>query len=128
MGWLFSKKELSGRKEFREEFVTVMDKLRSADELIQVAVGHALNLMNTAFMQRFGAIKTFRALPQEEKNAYIRSLAKAEEGLISKDPHAALGIGLFKMWIGALTADDEELIRQFSEELALISRKGDLSA
>lgn len=127
MGWIFSKKELSSRQQFRDEFVTVTAKLWSADELTQVAVGHGLNLMTTAFMQRFGDIKTFSALPQEEKNVYIKSLTKAEEGLIAKDPYAALGIGLFKMWIGALTADDEELIRHFSKDLALISKKGDLS-
>lgn len=126
MGWLFSKKEPPGRKEFREEFETVMAKLRRADQLTLMAVGHAINLMTSAFVQRFGDIKTFRALPKQEQHAYIQSLTKAEDGLIAKDPHSALGFGLFKMWIGALSADDEELIAYFSKELSFVSKKGDL--
>lgn len=126
MGWLFSKKEPPGRKEFREEFETIIAKLRRTDELTQTAVGLAINLMTSAFVQRFSDIKTFRALSKQEQHAYIQSLTKAEEGLIAKDAHSALGFGVFKMWIAALSADDEELIAHFSEELTFLSKKGDL--
>jgi hypothetical protein len=124
--WPFSRKEPPGRKAFREEFDTVTAKLRTADEVSQVAVGHSINMANSFFIQPFTAIESFRKLPKAEKLAYIQSLTSMEEKLTAKDPHAAVGFGLFKMWVGALAEDDEELIARFSKELAFLSRKGDL--
>lgn len=119
--WPFSKKEPPGRKAFREEFDTVTAKLRRADELSQVAVGHSVNMANSFFIQRFSTIESFRKLPKAEKLAYIQSLTAMEEKLTGKDPHAAVGFGIFKMWVGALSEDDEELIARFSKELAFAS-------
>jgi len=124
--WPFGKKELQGRKAFREEFDTVTAKLRRADEASQVAAGHSINMANSFFIQRFTAIESFRKLPKAEKLAYIHSLTSMEEKVTTKDPHAAVGFGLFKMWVGALSEDDEELISRFSKELAFFSKKGDL--
>jgi hypothetical protein len=44
------------------------------------------------------------------------------------DVAASLGFGLFKMWVGTLASNDSELERQFSDELAYFSKKGDLPA
>ncbi len=124
--WPFSRKEPLGRKAFREEFDTVTAKLRRADEASQVAVGHTINMANSFFIQRFTAIESFRKLPKAEKIAYIESLTSMEEKLTTKDPHAAVGFGLFKMWVGALSEGDDELVSKFSKELAFFSKKGDL--
>jgi hypothetical protein len=127
MGWFFSKKaEPPGRKEFRAEFESVTSRLRNADEATQVAVGHCINLAHSFFAQRFGDTKSFRALSADQKHSYIESLTAMEEKMLQKDPHAGLGFGLFKMWIGAVTANDEELVKEFSDTLAFFSRKGNL--
>lgn len=126
MGWFFKKSEPPGRKEFRAEFETVTGRLRAADEATQMAVGHSINMAHSFFAQKFGDVKSFRALPSGEKHSYIQSLTAMEETMMQKDPHAGLGFGLFKMWVGALTANDEELAKEFSNTLAFFSKKGDL--
>ena len=123
---IFSNKERADRKALRLEFETTTRTLCSADEVTQVAVGHCINLANTAFMARFSSIERFKSMEMNEKLDYIKSLSRAEGGLGKRDAEAALGFGLFKMWIGAITADDDQLSAQFSKELAFFSRKGDL--
>ncbi|MDO9372176.1 MAG: hypothetical protein Q7U07_06255 [Gammaproteobacteria bacterium] len=123
---IFRNKERSDRKALRLEFETVTKALHRADELTQVAVGHSINLANTAFVARFSTVERFKAMPATEKIEYIKSLSHAEEAIGQRDSHAALGFGLFKMWIGAVTANDEELATHFLEELSFFSRKGDL--
>ena len=135
-------KERADRKALRLEFETTTQTLHSADEVTQVAVGHCINLANTAFMARFSSIERFKSMAINEKLDYIKSLSRAEGGLGQRaegglgqraegglgqrDAEAALGFGLFKMWIGAITANDDQLVAQFSKELAFFSRKGDL--
>lgn len=125
MGW-FSKPEPPGRREFRAEFETVTARLRKTDELTQMVVGHSINMAHSFFAQRFGDVKSFRALSADEKHSYIQSLTAMEEKMMQEDPHAGLGFGLFKMWVGALTANDEELAKEFTDTLAFFSKKGDL--
>ena len=45
------KQESPERKEFREEFETTTAKLHGADETVQMAVGHALNMAFRLFRQ-----------------------------------------------------------------------------
>ena len=126
MGWFSKKIEPPGRKEFRAEFESVTARLRKSDEVTQMAVGHSINMAHSFFAQRFGNTSAFRALSTDEKHSYIESLTAMEEKMMQKDPHAGLGFGLFKMWIGAVTANDEELVKEFSGVLASFSKKGDL--
>lgn len=128
MGWFSKKAAPPGRKEFRAEFESVTARLREADDVTQMAVGHGINMAHSFFAQRFGDVKSFRALPTDEKHSYIQSLTAMEEKMIQKDPPAGLGFGLFKMWVGALTANDEELVKEFSNTLAFFSKKGNLGA
>jgi len=123
---VFRNKERPDRKALRLEFETVTKALRIADKLTQVAVGHSINLANTAFVARFSTVEGFKAISATEKIEYIKGLSRAEEGISQCDSEAALGFGLFKMWIGAITANDDELVTQFFEELSFFSRKGDL--
>ena len=123
---VFGNKERPDRKALRLEFETVTKALHSADELTQIAVGHSINLANTAFVARFSTVEGFKAIPAIERIEYIKGLSRAEEAIGHGDSQAALGFGLFKMWIGAVTASDEELATQFSKELSFFSRKGDL--
>ena len=125
MGW-FKKKEPPGRKEAREEFRTVTARLKGADELRQVAVGHSINLAHKAFSVRFGSVASFKTLKTEDQLSYLKSLTDVEGKLLAADPQAALGFGLFKMWLGMLIANDDELATEFGETLAYLSKKGDL--
>lgn len=128
MGWFLKKSEPAGRKDFRAEFEAVTARLRGANEVTQMAVGHSINMAHSFFAQRFGDVKSFRALPSSEKYSYIQSLTAMEEKMMEKDPGAGLGFGLFKMWVGAVTANDEELVKEFSNTLAFFSKKGDIGA
>lgn len=123
---LFRKRENSQREGLRQDFERATTKLRRADPFVQAAVGHSINMANSIFMQRFGNVDQFRALPKDEKIQYIMALSRAEEGFAKDQPHAAVGFALFKMWIGALTAEDEELVQQFSKALAVLSAQGDV--
>ena len=125
-GW-FKKHDNRDREGLRNDFLRTTTKLKSADSAIQMAVGHSINMANSMFMTRFGGIERFRALSASEKCKYIEALTKAEEDAAKKDPAMSIGFALFKMWIGALTAEDEELLQEFSQRLAELSQKGDFS-
>ena len=123
---LFKKQEPSARKGLRLEFERVTAMLRSSDNLSQMAVGHSINMANSIFAKRFQSVDSFRLLPRTQKMEFIHSLSAVEENAARKDVHFALGVALFKMWIGAVVADDVELTCQMFEELRFFSRKGDL--
>lgn len=122
----FKKKEPPGRKELREEFEKFTSALRRADDITQIAVGHSINMANSMFIKRFGSIDAFCQQPKGEKIKYIQSLTAFEEKTSQQDTSVALGFGLFKMWVGVLSEQDQELMSQFSKELGYFSRKGDL--
>ena len=122
------KKEDPGRQAAREEFESTCRQLRGADEVVQVAVGHAINLANSLFVKTFGSMDGFKRLPAEQKFDYMRKLTTAEDMFREEknDMASSLGFGLFKMWVGMVTAQDGELIDAFAREIAYFSRKGDL--
>jgi hypothetical protein len=68
-------------------------------------------------------VDAFRALSKEEQFDYMRALSQMEAKL---PPDGMIGFALFKMWVGAVAAGDEGLIREFSRGLEPLSRKGDL--
>lgn len=120
------KKEPRGRRELREEFEKFTSALHRADDVTQMAVGHSINMANSMFIKRFGSINAFCQQPASERIKYIQSLTAFEEKMSQQDPSVALGFGLFKMWVGVLSEQDQELMSQFSKELGYFSRKGDL--
>ena len=123
------KKETSERRAFREEFETTVSQLRTAPEVVQLAVGHSVNTAHSFFAQSFGSAESFMSRPAEERNAYVQKLTTMEVTLREDrgDDAASLGFGLFKMWVGTLLANDGELKSKFATELAYFSKKGDLS-
>jgi hypothetical protein len=124
------KKENPDRKAFRDEFETMTARLRSADEVVQIAVGHSINLAFSLFRQTHATPQAFKRLATSEQFAYIGKLTDMENRLRDEkgDMAASLGFGLFKMWVGTLASNDNELERQFSDELAYFSKKGNLPA
>ncbi len=124
----FSKKSNSDRIDLQQRFERCSAELRANDEQTQLAVGHSINLANSMFIQRFGSVDAFRRLRFTEKRKYAEQLNAAQsEMLKAQQREEALGFMLFKSWILTLAADDVELERQFSTELAFFSKKGDLS-
>jgi predicted choloylglycine hydrolase len=123
-----NKKEDPNRKALREEFETATTALRSADHIVQVAVGHSINMASSIFHQRFSSPSEFQQIPKSERFAYLNKLTDMENKLRDEnnDPYGALGFGLFKMWVGAVTELDTDLMQQFSNELAYFSKKGNL--
>ena len=120
---LFGKRKDPYREQVRAQFDSITGQLRTADEMSQMAVGHAIDMANTFFLQRFGSIAAFSALSKPNKIEYIHSLSSLEEKLAASDPHSSLGTTLFKMFVGALVENDAKLVEHFSEELAFFSRK-----
>lgn len=124
------KKEDPDRRALREEFETVTKALRQAEEAVQITVGHAINMAHSLFHQSYGTPFEFQMLHKAKQIEYITKLTKMEVSLRNDhgDPHASLGFALFKMWVGAVSEKDAELMNQISTELAYFSRKGDLGA
>ena len=75
------KKEDPNRKAFREEFETVTQALRQADDLTQIAVGHAINMANSLFLQAYNTPSDFQKLPKAQQIEYINKLSNMEVGL-----------------------------------------------
>ncbi len=126
MSGLFNKEENPERKAFREEFMQYTKALRNSDEVAQIAVGHSINIAHSIFIQTYSTTDEFMRLPKQHKMNFIQKLTEMENKLSESDSHAALGFGLFKMWVGVLTENDEELIENFSTELEYFSKKGEL--
>ena len=57
----------------------------------------------------------------------MQSLTALERELNTKQVGSGLGVGLFKMWLGAVVAQDEALVQSFSEELARLSAEAESS-
>ncbi len=85
-------------------------------------------MANSIFHQSYNSPSEFQALSKPQQIEYINKLTNMEVGLREEknDPHSSIGFGLFKMWVGAVSENDTELMNQFSSELAHFSRKGDL--
>lgn len=124
------KKENPDRAAFRDEFETMTTRLRAADDGVQIAVGHSINMAFSLFRQTHATPQAFKRLPTTEQFAYIGKLTDMENRLRDEkgDVAASLGFGLFKMWVGTLASNDNELERQFSDELAYFSKRGNLPA
>ena len=122
----FKKKQPLGREELREEFERFTSTLRHADDVTQIAVGYSINMANSLFIKRFGSVDAFCQQSGSERVNYIKSLTTFEEKMSQQDPAVALGFGLFKMWIGVLSEQDQELMSQFSKDLGYFSCKGEL--
>jgi hypothetical protein len=123
------KKENPDRSAFRQEFATMTIRLRAADETVQIAVGHSINSAFSLFRQTHENPQAFKALPTTQQFAYINKLTDMENRLRDEkgDVAASLGFGLFKMWVGTLASNDQELESQFSRELAYFSHKDNLA-
>lgn len=121
----FGRKEDPQRRAFREEFESTVARLRSAEDVVQITVGHAINMAHSFFQQTHATPASFQSIPKAEQYAYIEKLTTMENKMRDEmhDEPMSLGFGLFKMWVGTLTAGDSELEQKFSAELAYFSRK-----
>ena len=119
--------EDENRRALREEFETVTSALRNSDDMIQTIVGASINIASTFFHNSYPNDKDFQKLPNSERISYINKLTDTEIAYRDEmgDPHLALGFALFKMWVGAVSACDTELMKQFNDELEYFSKKGE---
>ena len=127
MGWLSRLRESAQRKALREEFEATAKLLAQADESQQAAVGRSINLATSVLASRYPTLAEFEAAPREEKVKCLQSLTSLERELNTKQVGSGLGVGLFKMWLGAVVAQDEALVQRFSEELTRLSAKAEPS-
>jgi|TARA_R100000501_G_scaffold17056_1_gene31397 hypothetical protein len=122
------KKEDPDRKVVREQFESVVKALRQADAASRVAVGHTINMMNSMFHQTYGGVDGFLRTPKSQRNEYMQKLSNMEVVFQEEkqDPLSSLGVALFKMWVGSVSEQDNELIGKFSRELEILSKEGDI--
>lgn len=113
------------RTQLRDQFMQITAQLKTADPLAQAAVGHGINMVHSFFVRRFGDVSAFQRHSKTENLRFIDQLSELERKLGASDPHTALGVILFKMWIGAVSEKDQDLIDEFSAELAALSRRGE---
>lgn len=98
----------------------------SAPRLVRVAVGYAVNIANSAFIQRFGSAQSFQGAAYRDQSEYIKSLTATVEKLMQSDPHSAVGFRLFTMWVVSLMENDKWLHEKTSAVMAALSREGDI--
>ena len=127
MGWFSRLRESAQRKALREEFQATAKLLAQADESKQASVGSSINLATSVLAARYPTLGEFEAAPREEKLKCLQNLTALEQQLNTKQVGLGLGVGLFKMWLGAVVAQDEALVQSFSEELARLSAKAEPS-
>ena len=120
---IFNRLAQEQRNGLRSDYERVMNALTEADDVCQVCVGHMINTTNTLFFHKFGSIDNFQKLSKHEKYDYLNSLTKFEENFHQKKQVEGLGVALFKMWVGAIVADDRELYEEFSQGLIFLSKK-----
>ena len=122
----FGRKKASEQQAVREQFESIVSKLKTADKMTQAAVGNSINMMNTAFFKKYSGVESYKSLSMNDKISYINSLCELEDILAQKDPYSCLGCRLFTLWISAVAENDEGLTKQFSSDLAYFSKIGDL--
>ena len=122
------KKQVSPlREEIRNDFAKYAREVKDSEDVYQIGVGHAINMANSMFIQRFGSIDGFCQRSTSERSDYQAKLAASAIEIGKQDGLTARGFLLFTMWVAAVNNRDQELISEFSKELAYFSRKGDLS-
>ena len=118
----------SQRQEVIDEFTQIIKVLKEADKSVHVAVGNGLNMARAFFFRRYHDVEEFRKIPRWEQLNYLTKLGVEEKEIGEKDPQAAFGIGLFKMWIASVIQDDTESMQCFSQQLGWLSQAGEPSA
>lgn len=115
----------AAREGLRREFHWLLGKLGAVQPTIQMVVGHGVNMAHAMFCQAYPTSECFQQLTPEERHAYIRAISDAEDRFREDvDPHIAIGYALFKMWVGALAAGDQELMGEFRIALLPFRDKG----
>lgn len=120
---MFDLVEEDDNQRLLQDFVCVITKLRGVNEIARSSVGRSINIANSLLIQRFGSAEGFRAASDEEKGQYIGNLARANEHFEQRWPTTAIGFSLFRMWLEALTEEDEALAQHFSRGLAALSAR-----
>ena len=113
--------EAPERRQLREEFEGHVGKLRNGPEAARSAAGHGIRMANDFFMQANGSVPAFVERPKQEQIDFIDKLIGMAEKLEKVDGQTALGITLFRLWLVALAAGDDELMDSFAVELAYLT-------
>jgi hypothetical protein len=125
--FLRKKKATSGRAAVFEDFRQAAEELKAADSITRIKVGMSINIASTAFASTFKEPSGFQSIPQEQQLEYMAKFRTAQEQARAKhDSAAALGSGLFNMWLCALTTKDDELMALIKPELAKLSQEADV--
>ncbi|GEM_PF-6960621 len=85
-----------------------------------------LNIASTAFAGTFKDTSGFRSMSRKHQLEYMAKLKGAEQqARDKKDSAAALGFGLFNIWLCGLAMNNDELMNEIQPVLATLSREAD---
>lgn len=122
----FRKKSSSERDDVLNDLRQAQEELASADSMTRIKVGMAVNTASTAFAATFKSPAAFQNISREQQLEYMTKLKNAErQARTNQDSTAALGFGLFNIWLCALITNDDHLMGQIKPTLATISREAD---
>ncbi len=124
---LFRKKSASPeRAGLIDDFRKASEELRVADPLARIKVGMTINTASSAFSYTFKGPSGFQAISRNAQLEYMKKVKTAQELAHSnRDGEAALGFGLFNMWLCALIEKDDELMTLIQPELTKLSKEAD---
>jgi hypothetical protein len=114
----------ASRELFRLEYSRLTSAVRSASEPDQRAIGAAIREAYGDFVHRFDTTHAFVHLSEDRRQPYLDMLEALVVALQRDNPAAAIGTGLFRLWVAAVAEEDGDLRNQFARELVYLSNKG----
>jgi len=125
----FLKKRIRNEeRKIEEAFEATMSGIREEmNDLQKAAVGHGINMANSALVSRYSSLDSFSQLPKKEAVEFISQMGDAWMRIISEgDGPTGMGFALFTFYLGAYGINGaSRLTDKFEKELIPLSKMGD---
>ncbi len=108
------------------EFEAVIQRLETEEPHLRAAVGYGICLAQSGYATLYPEDQDFIAQPLAVQIEYLTSWQTVQDSLMEKadDREAALGIELFKSYLGALIGGDPAMAGRMVEKLEPIQQEG----
>jgi hypothetical protein len=90
-------------------------------------IGHALNMLHTAFILRFDSVDNFRKASAADQNDYLEAMGRAGDSAVTNGPQGsgpelALAIAMYSVWAAAIANREDALERDIGARIAKLSK------
>jgi hypothetical protein len=106
-----------------DEIKRMLRCLKLSPAHIRFAVGTGVDLANTDFMHQFGGMQSFGQVPAGDREQFYARLSDLESSLRSQELGMALGVGLYRIWLGEVLAGRRDAAELLGRELTELSRR-----